>query len=232
MLFRSVFLLSLTPPTAQEWDAGDLVEVLPPDSAVVREYSIASIPADGSLQLIVRQEVHADGRLGLGSGWLTEQATLSASISLRLRRNSSFHLPREAVPMILLGNGTGLAGLRSLLKARIAQGQQRNWLLFGERNIAHDFNCREELQGWLAAGDLARLDLAFSRDQAEKIYVQDRLRESADELRKWMAEGAVIYICGSLQGMAMGVEDVLVDVLGALEVASLVEQGRYRRDVY
>ncbi|MDY7567940.1 sulfite reductase flavoprotein subunit alpha [Pseudomonas sp. RTC3] len=227
-----VFLLSLTPPTAQEWDAGDLVEVLPPDSAVVREYSIASIPADGSLQLIVRQEVHADGRLGLGSGWLTEQATLSASISLRLRRNSSFHLPREAVPMILLGNGTGLAGLRSLLKARIAQGQQRNWLLFGERNIAHDFNCREELQGWLAAGDLARLDLAFSRDQAEKIYVQDRLRESADELRKWMAEGAVIYICGSLQGMAMGVEDVLVDVLGALEVASLVEQGRYRRDVY
>ncbi|MGV8862305.1 MAG: PepSY domain-containing protein [Pseudomonas sp.] len=227
-----VFLLSLTPPTAQVWDAGDLVEVLPPDSAVVREYSIASIPADGSLQLIVRQEVHADGSLGLGSGWLTEQATLGASISLRLRRNSSFHLPREPVPMILLGNGTGLAGLRSLLKARIAQGQQRNWLLFGERNIAHDFHCREEVQGWLATGDLARLDLAFSRDQVDKIYVQDRLRESADELRKWLAEGAVIYICGSLQGMAMGVEDVLVDVLGTLEVARLVEQGRYRRDVY
>lgn len=227
-----VFLLSLTPPGAQAWDAGDLVEVLPPDSAVVREYSIASIPADGSLQLIVRQEVHADGSLGLGSGWLTEQASLGAFISLRLRRNSSFHLPREPVPMILLGNGTGLAGLRSLLKARIAQGQQRNWLLFGERNIAHDFFCREALRGWLGTGDLARLDLAFSRDQVEKIYVQDRLRESANELRKWLAEGAVIYICGSLQGMAMGVEDVLVDVLGAQEVERLVEQGRYRRDVY
>ena len=207
-----------------------LVEALVPVG--MREYSIASIASDGVLELIVRQERHPDGSLGLGSGWLTEHAPLGAAISLRLRRNSGFHLPTEPVPMILLGNGTGLAGLRSLLKARIADGQQRNWLLFGERNIAHDYHCQNELQGWLASGDLALLDLAFSRDQDEKIYVQDRLRESADVLRKWLAEGAAIYVCGSLQGMAAGVDQVLVDVLGSEAVQRLIEQGRYRRDVY
>ncbi|MGB3123230.1 MAG: sulfite reductase flavoprotein subunit alpha [Pseudomonas sp.] len=198
----------------------------------MREYSIASIASDGELELIVRQERHPDGSLGLGSGWLTEHAPLGSGVSLRLRRNSGFHLPQTPVPLILLGNGTGLAGLRSLLKARIAEGQQRNWLLFGERNIAHDFLCQDQLQGWLASGDLALLDLAFSRDQAEKIYVQDRLRESADVLRKWLAEGAAIYVCGSLQGMATGVDQALHDILGSEAVERLIEQGRYRRDVY
>ncbi|KRP59871.1 PepSY domain-containing protein [Pseudomonas orientalis] len=198
----------------------------------MREYSIASIASDGVLELIVRQERHPDGSLGLGSGWLTEYAAVGSSISLRLRRNSGFHLPDAPVPLILLGNGTGLAGLRSLLKARIADGRQRNWLLFGERHIAHDYLCQEELQGWLASGDLALLDLAFSRDQAEKIYVQDRLRESADVLRKWLADGAAIYVCGSLQGMATGVDQALVAILGGEAVERLIEQGRYRRDVY
>jgi len=198
----------------------------------MREYSIASIPSDGMLQLIVRQERHPDGTLGLGSGWLTEHAALGSNITLRLRRNSGFHLPDAPAPLILLGNGTGLAGLRSLLKARIADGQQRNWLLFGERTIAHDYLCQDELQGWLASGDLALLDLAFSRDQEEKIYVQDRLRESADVLRRWLADGAAIYVCGSLQGMAAGVDQVLHEVLGSEAVERLIEQGRYRRDVY
>lgn len=207
-----------------------LVNALVP--LALREYSIASIAADGVLELIVRQELHPDGSLGIGSGWLTEHVPVGSHISLRVRCNSGFHLPNEPVPMILLGNGTGLAGLRSLLKARIADGQQRHWLLFGERNREHDFLCRAELEEWLINGDLARLDLAFSRDQAEKIYVQDRLRESAGELKKWLADGAVIYICGSLQGMASGVDQVLNDVLGADEVERLIEQGRYRRDVY
>ena len=198
----------------------------------MREYSIASIASDGVLELIVRQERHPDGSLGLGSGWLTEHAALGSSISLRLRRNSGFHLPEAPAPLILLANGTGLAGLRSLLKARIAEGQQRNWLLFGERNIKHDFLCQDELQGWLASGDLALLDLAFSRDQEEKIYVQDRLRESAGVLRKWVADGAAIYVCGSLQGMATGVDQALHDILGSETVERLIEQGRYRRDVY
>ncbi|MNO46323.1 Sulfite reductase [NADPH] flavoprotein alpha-component [compost metagenome] len=207
-----------------------LVDALIPVAA--REYSIASIATDGGLELIVRQERHADGSLGLGSGWLTEHAALGSAISLRVRRNSGFHLPQTSAPMILLGNGTGLAGLRSLLKARIAQGEQRNWLLFGERNAAHDFHCRDELQGWLASGNLSRMDLAFSRDQAHKVYVQDILREQAEELRQWLAQGASLYICGSLQGMAAGVDEVLNEVLGLVEVERLIEVGRYRRDVY
>lgn len=207
-----------------------LVDALIPLS--MREYSIASIPEDGQLQLIVRQERHADGSLGLCSGWLTEYAAIGSAISLRIRRNSGFHLPAGPRPLILLGNGTGLAGLRSLLKARIANAQQPNWLIFGERNAEHDFYCRDELQGWLDSGDLARLDLAFSRDQAQKVYVQDRLRESAEDVRQWLADGAAIYICGSLQGMAAGVDQVLIDMLGAEAVELLIEEGRYRRDVY
>ncbi len=207
-----------------------LVDALVP--LAMREYSIASIAADGVLELIVRQERHADGSLGIGSGWLTEHAPVGSAISLRVRRNSGFHLPPAPVPMILLGNGTGLAGLRSLLKARIADGQQRNWLLFGERHREHDYLCREELEDWLISGDLERLDLAFSRDQAEKVYVQDRLRQRAVELKQWLADGASIYICGSLKGMASGVDQVLNEVLGADEVERLIEQGRYRRDVY
>ena len=79
---------------------------------------------------------------------------------------------------------------------------------------------------------LARLDLAFSRDQAQKVYLQDRLRESAGQVRQWLDQGAAIYICGSLQGMAAGVDQALIDMLGAEAVELLIEQGRYRRDVY
>lgn len=228
------FLLRLQPPSAADWQAGDLLEVLPGNhaEAPVREYSIASLPADGVLELLVRQERHPDGSLGLGSGWLTDGAALQQPLLARLRRNSGFHAPEADCPLILIGNGTGLAGLRSLLKQRIGAGHLRNWLLFGERNAAHDFYCREELGGWQASGELARLDLAFSRDQAAKLYVQDRLRMAAEHLRNWVAEGAAIYVCGSLDGMAGGVDEVLREVLGAARVEALIEQGRYRRDVY
>ncbi|MEN0105877.1 MAG: sulfite reductase flavoprotein subunit alpha [Pseudomonas sp.] len=207
-----------------------LVDALVPINA--REYSIASVAEDGVLQLLVRVETHGDGSLGLGSGWLCVHAAVGEGISLRLRRNSGFHRPSEDRPLILLGNGTGLAGLRSLLKEQVNAGLNRNWLLFGERNAAHDFFCQSELQGWLEGGQLARLDLAFSRDQAEKVYVQHRLLAAADELKAWLADGAAIYVCGSLQGMAEGVDQALRQVLGDDAVVQLTEQGRYRRDVY
>ncbi|AYC34281.1 flavodoxin [Pseudomonas cavernae] len=228
------YLLRLQAPAGADWQAGDLLEVLPRNRAELgaRDYSIASLPADGALELIVRQERHADGRLGLGSGWLTREAGLGDELLARVRRNSAFHAPEDDRPLLLIGNGSGLAGLRALLKARIAAGQSRNWLLFGERNAAHDFYCRDELQGWLADGSLARLDLAFSRDQAQKRYVQDDLRQAAAELCNWVADGAAIYVCGSLEGMAAGVDQVLRKVLGDVAVQQLTEEGRYRRDVY
>ncbi|KXU38044.1 flavodoxin [Ventosimonas gracilis] len=207
-----------------------LVDALMPLAA--REYSIASLPSDGVLELIIRQEQREDGTLGLASGWLTEYLAEGGRVQARLRRNSGFHLPDDERPLILIGNGSGLAGLRSLLKARIVANCPRNWLLFGERNREHDFYCRKELESWLESGDLQRLDLAFSRDQQEKIYVQQRLLEAADTLREWLAKGAAIYVCGSLQGMAAGVDTVLNELLGVDAVQQLIEEGNYRRDVY
>lgn len=207
-----------------------LVDALAPLGS--REYSIASVAADGVLQLIVRQAVQADGSLGLGSGWLTEHLPAGGQLLARVRRNSGFHLPDDDRPLILIGNGTGLAGLRSLLRARALAGQGRNWLLFGERSRACDFFCGDELQAALAAGELQHLDLAFSRDQAEKRYVQDLLREQHERLHAWLADGAAIYVCGSLQGMAGGVDAALRELLGDQTVDDLVEEGRYRRDVY
>lgn len=207
-----------------------LVDALAPLGS--REYSIASVAADGVLQLIVRQAVQADGSLGLGSGWLTEYLPEGGQLLARVRRNSGFHLPDDERPLILIGNGTGLAGLRSLLRARALAGQGRNWLLFGERNRACDFFCGDELQAALATGELQHLDLVFSRDQAQKRYVQDLLREQRERLHTWLDEGAAIYVCGSLQGMAGGVDAALRDLLGDEVVQELIEEGRYRRDVY
>lgn len=197
-----------------------------------REYSIASLPDDGAIHLLVRQMRGRGGYLGLGSGWLTAHAPIGAEIALRVRGNSNFHAPRDGRPMILIGNGTGLAALRALLKARIGAGHRRNWLLFGERQQAHDFLHRDDIERWLAEGWIERADFAWSRDQAERIHVQQRLREAGDELRRWVDAGAAIYVCGSLDGLAPGVDAALCDVLGAERVAQLREQGRYRRDVY
>ena len=197
-----------------------------------REYSIASIPTDGGVQLLVRRMQRPDGAPGLGSGWLTEQAAPGAEVALRVRRNPGFHGPEDGRPLLLIGNGTGIAGLRAHLKERLRNGHRRNWLIFGERNIATDFFYRDEIEAWRAAGEIARLDLAFSRDQTTRIYVQDRLRAAGDALREWVAEGAAIYVCGSLEGMAPAVDAALSDLLGAETVEDLRATGRYRRDVY
>ncbi|MES2072267.1 MAG: sulfite reductase flavoprotein subunit alpha [Pseudomonadota bacterium] len=197
-----------------------------------REYSIASIAADGRLELLVRQTRLANGELGLGSGWLTEHAPLGGEIALRVRENRSFQPPADDRPMILIGNGTGLAGLRAHLKNRAGRGHRRNWLLFGERSAAHDYFHRDELQHWLADGVLQRLDLVFSRDQSQRLYVQDRISEQAGLVRDWVADGAAIYVCGSLEGMATGVSAALGAILGQDRLEQMAADGNYRRDVY
>ncbi|QNH20496.1 oxidoreductase [Xanthomonas sp. GW] len=198
-----------------------------------REYSIASMPSDGALRLLLRRALHADGTPGLGSGWLCDTAPIGAEIALRLRPNPNFHPPADpARPLILIGNGTGIAGLRAHLRARIDAGASRTWLLYGERHAAHDDHYGEELRTWLAHGALQRLDAVFSRDAGAHRYVQDALRAAAADLRDWVAQGAAIYVCGSLRGMAPGVDAVLEEVLGRLGKETLLLEGRYRRDVY
>ncbi len=231
-----LYRLGLTPleGALPDWEAGDLAQVSAPlDPEHPREYSIASLRSEGELALMVRLQRREDGSLGAASGWLCEQALESDVVKLRLRAHQRFRLNGNAArPLIAIGNGSGLAGLRALIKSRIDAGKGDNWLLFGERNAAHDYLCREELQGWLAASRLARLDLAFSRDQSTPRYVQHLVREHASTLRSWVEDGAAIYVCGSLQGMAGGVHEALVEVLGAQQVEAMSVEGRYRRDVY
>ena len=208
----------------------DLLEQLP--TLPTREYSIASIPSQQLLRLVVRQKRDEQNQLGLGSGWLTEFAPLQHSIALRIRTNESFHLIDDNRPIICIGNGTGIAGLISLLQQRNRQNYTANWLIFGERQREHDFFYQETIQAWLNMGSLQRLDLAFSRDQEQRIYVQDILRSNADELITWIDQGAVIYVCGSIEGMASGVDQALTDILSEEKLDELRQAGRYRRDVY
>ncbi|WP_151832479.1 PepSY domain-containing protein [Acinetobacter ursingii] len=207
-----------------------LLEQLP--TLPTREYSIASIPTQLFLRLTVRQQLDQNGQLGLGSGWLIEHTQVNDTIALRIRTNESFHLIDDNRPMICIGNGTGIAGLMSLLHARTRQDYSENWLIFGERQRRCDFFYQTTIEVWQNMGMLKRLDLAFSRDQEQRVYVQDILRQQADELKAWIDRDAVIYVCGSIEGMASGVDQALNDILGEAQVDELRLNGRYRRDVY
>ena len=231
-----VFHLAFAPPDASAlcWEAGDLAQVtVPGDPARPRDYSIASIPGDGSLHLLVRQEQHADGSLGVASGLLTSTLPVGGTLALRIRPHRAFRLGDNATrPLILIGNGTGIAGLRSHLHERAHSGQHENWLLFGERNARYDRLYGAEIETWQRSGVLQRVDWAFSRDQAERRYVQHRLLQAEGEILAWLARGAAIYVCGSLQGMASGVDAALRQIIGDAALRELSAARRYRRDVY
>ncbi|MDL2357067.1 MAG: sulfite reductase subunit alpha [Pseudomonadota bacterium] len=232
----AVYRIRLAPADGAlpEWEAGDLAQLCAPaEPDRPREYSIASTMAEGALELLVRLHARDDGSVGAASGWLCLQAGAHDTIALRVRAHPHFRLGQNgARPLILIGNGTGIAGLRAHLTSRVAQGAARNWLLFGERNAAHDFHYEADLAAWRDGGQLERLDLAFSRDAGAPRYVQHALAQREDLLRDWVAQGAAIYVCGSLQGMATGVHAALTAALGEAQLEALAADGRYRRDVY
>jgi sulfite reductase (NADPH) flavoprotein alpha-component len=232
----AVYRIALEPAAGAlpDWQAGDLVQIsAPADPDYPREYSIASLPADGRIELLVRLHVRDDGATGVASGWLCRGAGAQEPVLMRVRQHRRFQAGENAArPMILIGNGTGIAGLRAHLKSRIAGGQFANWLIFGERNAAHDHFCRAEIEAWQGSGALESVSLAFSRDGGQVRYVQHALAAQTNALREWIAQGAAIYVCGSLQGMASGVHDALVAALGTEALDQLDAEGRYRRDVY
>src|SRR5690606_20597046 len=139
-----------------------------------RGYCIASLPARGQVQLLLRRQLRPDGTPELGSGLLCDHAASQRRIEPRFRCNPNSHGVAAATPVILIGNGTGIAGLRAHLRERISAGERRNWLLFGERTAAHDFFFGDDLRAWQRDGWIARLDTVFSRDGGEHHYVQDR----------------------------------------------------------
>ncbi|KQN07300.1 PepSY domain-containing protein [Sphingomonas sp. Leaf25] len=213
-------------------------KVLPDDPAAPlrplahRDYSVASIAESGAAELLVRACPAPDGGLGLGSGWLTRVAPLGGTIALRVRDNPGFAPAADDVPIVLIGNGTGIAGLMAHLRARARIGGAPAWLLYGERTRAHDRPYAAELDSLQAQGTLTRLDLAFSRDAECGRYVQHLVAEAADGIADWAARGAAIYVCGSLSGMAGAVDAALRAILGDEVLETMAQEGRYRRDVY
>lgn len=242
--------LELVPSTGAlpDWQAGDLAQVeVPGAPGAPRDYSIASVPADGALHLLVRRSRRAGGQPGVASGWLTEGLALDGTVMLRVRAHAGFRIAGNADrPLILIGNGTGLAGLRGHLRGRLAAAGRLHgaanaprppdvapmWLLFGERQSAHDAHHREEIDAWARQGWLSRVDWVFSRDQAQRRYVQHALADAAGAVRDWVGRGAALYVCGSLDGMAGEVDRTLRGILGDRALEDLAAQGRYRRDVY
>ena len=216
------------------WESGDVLSLcVPAQPDRPRDYSIASIMQDGCLQLLVRKSLRADGSTGLASGWLCEGMVEGESLELAVRAQSSFRLGKNAErPLILIGNGSGLAGLLSHLKARIQAGRGDQWLIYGERHPQHDAICGEQLEQWVQENKLERLDWAWSRGTGPREYVQDVLLKHPRQLKQWLERGAAIYVCGSLQGMGLGVHQALEQVLGASHLQELMQAGRYRRDVY
>lgn len=214
-----------------------------------RLYSISSSPkaTPGRLSLTVdavRYRIGGRTRLGVGSTFLSARVPEGGTFRAYVQKAHGFGLPADpAVPIIMVGPGTGIAPFRSFLWERMAmKAPGRNWLFFGHQRSDCDFFYEDELAGMKASGHLTRLTLAWSRDGSEKVYVQDRMREVGADLYRWLEDGAHVYICGDAKRMARDVEHALVDVVAAhggtsteaalAYVAALKKAGRYQADVY
>ena len=218
------------------------------DALQPRLYSIASSlktnPGRVALTVdAVHYDINGRTRLGVASTFLTNRIEAGQRIKAYVQKAQAFALPADpAVPIIMIGPGTGIAPFRAFLHERMAmKAPGRNWLFFGHQRHDYDFFYEDELSGMKAAGALTRLSLAWSRDGEEKFYVQDRMRQVGGELWSWIAEGAHIYVCGAIT-MGKDVERALVDLVAAhgartidqaiAFVADLKKKGRYQQDVY
>lgn len=213
-----------------------------------RLYSISSSPKAhaGEVHLTVSAVRYNNGRRerkGVASTFLADRAT-EGSVPVFVQKSTHFRPPRQGdTPMIMVGPGTGVAPFRAFLHERRAHGDTgRNWLFFGEQHAATDFYYRDELESMQKDGLLSRLDLAFSRDQKDKVYVQDRMREHGAQLWAWLAQGAHFYVCGDASRMAKDVDAALKSVVaqhGGMSgeaageyVGQMARDRRYVRDVY
>jgi sulfite reductase (NADPH) flavoprotein alpha-component len=214
-----------------------------------RMYSIASsqkVHSDSvhTTVRVIRYESHGRNRQGVASGQLGDRAHVGTKLPIFLHSNVSFRLPEDtSAPVIMIGPGTGIAPFRAFLEERQATGQPGdNWLFFGEQREKLDFLYKDQLESMVKDGTLKHLHTAFSRDQRNKVYVQDRMQEQAKDLFDWLERGAYFYVCGDATRMAKDVETALLDVIargsnGTLEhaqeyLAAMKKQKRYQRDVY
>lgn len=227
--------------------AREFVEILRKMPA--RLYSIASSgqanPDEVHLTIgTVRYDSHGRERVGVCSGEFSLFAEPGGHLPVYVQSNENFRLPASPdTPIIMIGPGTGIAPFRSFMEEREEIGADgKSWLFFGEQHFVTDFLYQTEWKSWLKDGILTQMDVAFSRDTDEKVYVQHRMLEKSEELYKWLQEGAIVYVCGDEKHMATDVHDTLETILqkeGGLNakeaaeyLADMQQQKRYQRDVY
>ena len=212
-----------------------------------RLYTIASSPAahEGEVHIVVVKDTYTINdkkRFGLCSDYLSK-LKLNSSQQFFVQPNKRFRLPEENKDIIMVGPGTGIAAFRSFLAERDATGASgRNWLFFGEQHFASDFLYQTEIQNWFETGVLNKINLAFSRDQQEKIYVQHKMQQHGAELYEWLNGGASFFVCGKKHPMSIDVENTLLQIIeqhgnktaeeAKKYLEHLEEEGRYEKDVY
>ncbi|AZT36188.1 NADPH-dependent assimilatory sulfite reductase flavoprotein subunit [Salmonella enterica subsp. enterica] len=228
-------------------DAEALIGLLRP--LTPRLYSIASAQAEVESEVhvtvgVVRYDIEGRARAGGASSFLADRVEEEGEVRVFIEHNDNFRLPANPqTPVIMIGPGTGIAPFRAFMQQRAADGAEgKNWLFFGNPHFTEDFLYQVEWQRYVKEGVLSRIDLAWSRDQKEKIYVQDKLREQGAELWRWINDGAHIYVCGDARRMAADVEKALLEVIaefGAMDIEAADEflselrvERRYQRDVY
>lgn len=228
-------------------DADALIGLLRP--LMPRLYSIASSQAEVESEVhitvgAVRYDIEGRARAGGASSFLADRVEEDGEVRVFIEHNDNFRLPANPqTPVIMIGPGTGIAPFRAFMQQRAADGAEgKNWLFFGNPHFTEDFLYQVEWQRYVKEGVLSRIDLAWSRDQQQKVYVQDKLREQGAELWRWINDGAHIYVCGDANRMAKDVEQTLLEVIaefGAMDAEAADEflselrvERRYQRDVY
>ncbi len=228
-------------------DADALIGLLRP--LTPRLYSIASAQAEVESEVhvtvgVVRYDIEGRARAGGASSFLADRVEEEGEVRVFIEHNDNFRLPTNPeTPVIMIGPGTGIAPFRAFMQQRAAdEAPGKNWLFFGNPHFTEDFLYQVEWQRYVKEGVLSRIDLAWSRDQKQKIYVQDKLREQGAELWRWINDGAHIYVCGDANRMAKDVEQALLEVIaefGGMDTESADEflselrvERRYQRDVY
>jgi sulfite reductase (NADPH) flavoprotein alpha-component len=222
-----------------------LVTILEPIAP--RLYSISSSPEahSGEVHITVARDkfsINDEQKFGLCSNYLS-QFEVGQEIKFYIHKNSQFRLPPDDRDVIMIGPGTGIAPFRSFIAHRDATGAQgKNWLFFGDQQFVTDFLYQTEIQNWVETGSLSKIDLAFSRDQEEKVYVQHKLKKNGKEVYDWLSSGASVYVCGTKEPMSIDVEKTLAEIiqthgnkeeLEALDFLNeLKAEGRYLKDVY
>ncbi|WP_092518837.1 NADPH-dependent assimilatory sulfite reductase flavoprotein subunit [Xenorhabdus japonica] len=229
-------------PEAQQFI--DLLRPLTP-----RLYSISSAQSEVENEVhitvgVVRYDIEGRTHTGGASGYLADRLQEDDNIRVFIEQNNNFRLPADSdAPVIMIGPGTGVAPFRAFLQHRDSQGAEgKNWLIFGNPHFVEDFLYQVEFQRYMKDGLLTRIDLAWSRDQQHKVYVQDKIHEQGEEIWRWIQEGAHLYVCGDANRMAKDVEQALLDIISQHSgmdaeqadefLSELRLERRYQRDVY